>query len=168
MSGMVTVVQQTARPSSGQWTHLQKSSVPLSPLPSVLDTFLTWCSSNTNSIVKDPTHPSHSLFQLLPSGRRYWSIRAHSARLLSTAFSPRLWEPWTQLTRHSLKPHTHPLPPETWTIANSKTFLCNSKFATHRWVGLYKPPVVTHSPLFVSQSVSLCLLFPCPYLVSLS
>ncbi len=28
-----------------------------------------------------------------------------------------------------------------------ETFLCNSKCATHRWVGLYKPPVVTHSPL---------------------
>ncbi len=41
------------------------------PLPSILDIFLARCSSKTNSIVKDPTHPSHSLFQLLPSGRRY-------------------------------------------------------------------------------------------------
>ncbi len=31
LSGTGTVVQQTARPSSGQWTQLQKSSVPLSP-----------------------------------------------------------------------------------------------------------------------------------------
>ncbi len=30
---------------------------------------------------------------------------------------------------------------------NCELFLCNSKCATHRWVGLYKPPVVTHSPL---------------------
>ncbi len=73
----------------------------------------------------------------------------------STDFSPRLWEPWTQLTLPPLsetpyKPHT----PETWTISTpppphlTSTFLCNSKCATHRRVVLYKPPVVTHSPLF--------------------
>ncbi len=56
------------------------------PLPSILDIFLARCSSKTNSIVKDPTHPSHSLFQLLPSGRRYRSIRARSARLLNSFF----------------------------------------------------------------------------------
>ncbi len=56
------------------------------PLPSILDIFLARCSSKTNSIVKDPTHPSHSLFQLLPLGRRYRSIRARSARLLNSFF----------------------------------------------------------------------------------
>ncbi len=56
------------------------------PLPSILDIFLARCSSKTNSIVKDPTHPSHSLFQLLPSGRQYRSIRARSARLLNSFF----------------------------------------------------------------------------------
>uniref|UniRef100_A0A8C1QXK5 Reverse transcriptase domain-containing protein n=1 Tax=Cyprinus carpio TaxID=7962 RepID=A0A8C1QXK5_CYPCA len=56
------------------------------PLPSILDIFLTGCSSKTNIIVKDPTHPSHSLFQLLPSGRHYRSIRARSARLLNSFF----------------------------------------------------------------------------------
>ncbi len=56
------------------------------PLPSILDIFLARSSSKTNSIVKDPTHPSHSLFQLLPSGRRYRSIRARSARLLNSFF----------------------------------------------------------------------------------
>ncbi|KAL0195209.1 hypothetical protein M9458_008781, partial [Cirrhinus mrigala] len=39
------------------------------PLPSILDIFLARCSSKASSIVKDPTHPSHNLFQLLPSGR---------------------------------------------------------------------------------------------------
>ncbi len=56
------------------------------PLPSILDIFLTRCSSKAKSIVEDPTHPSHSLFQLLPSGRRYRSIRARSARLLNSFF----------------------------------------------------------------------------------
>ncbi len=50
-------------------------------------------------------------------------------------------------------------PPTTWNMdhlpptlphhgKNSEMFLCNWKCATKRWVGLYKPPVVTHSPLF--------------------
>ncbi len=56
------------------------------PLPSILDIFLARCSSKTNSIVKDPTHPSHSLFRNSPSGRRYRSIRARSARLLNSFF----------------------------------------------------------------------------------
>ncbi len=56
------------------------------PLPSILDIFLARCSSKTNSIVKDPTHPSHSLFQLLPLGRRYRSISARYARLLNSFF----------------------------------------------------------------------------------
>ncbi len=56
------------------------------PLPSTLDIFLARCSSKATSIVKDPTHPSHSLFQLLPSGRRFQSIRARSARLLNSFF----------------------------------------------------------------------------------
>ncbi len=51
------------------------------PLTSILDIFLTRCSSKANSIVKNPTHPSHSLFQLLPSGRRYRSTRACFTRL---------------------------------------------------------------------------------------
>ncbi len=80
-------------------------------LPSILDIFLTRCSSKAKSIVEDPTHPSHSLFQLLPSGRRYRSIRARSARLLNSFF-PRLWEPWTHITPPlSETPNTPPPPP---------------------------------------------------------
>ncbi len=56
------------------------------PLPFILDIFLARCSSKATSTVKDPTHPSHSLFQLLPSERRYRSIRARSARLLNSFF----------------------------------------------------------------------------------
>ncbi len=83
------------------------------PLPAILDIFLARWSSKTNSIVKDPTHHSHSLFQLLPSGRRYRSIRARSARLLNSFF-PRLWEPWTQITPPHSETPCKPLPPETW------------------------------------------------------
>ncbi len=78
------------------------------PLPSILDIFLARCSSKTNSIVKDPTHPSHSLFQLLPSGRRYRSIRARSARLLNSFFPPGCESPELRSPRPPLKPHAIP------------------------------------------------------------
>ncbi len=83
LSGTGTAVLLTARPSSGQWTRLQRSSVPLSH-PS-------WTFSLHDAPAK-PTaswrtpHTLPSLFQLLPSGRRYRSIRARSARLLNIFF----------------------------------------------------------------------------------
>ncbi len=83
------------------------------PLPSILDIFLARCSSKSNSIMKDPTHPSHSLFQLLLSGRRYWSIRARSARLLNSFFPQAV----RALNSNHLETPCKPLPPETWTIS---------------------------------------------------
>ncbi|KAL0160672.1 hypothetical protein M9458_044397, partial [Cirrhinus mrigala] len=62
-----------------QWTVNTAANIIGAPLPSILDIFLARCSCKASSIVKDPTHPSHNLFQLLPSGRRYRSIKARSA-----------------------------------------------------------------------------------------
>ncbi len=87
------------------------------PLPSILDIFLARCSSKTNSIVKDPTH---SLFQFLPSGRRYRSIRARSTRLLNSFFPQAvralnsnhpalLWNPMQTPTSWNMDPPS-PLP----------------------------------------------------------
>ncbi len=92
------------------------------PLPSILDIFLARCSSKTNSIVKDPIHPSHSLFQLLPSGRRYRSIRARSARLLNSFFPQAvralnsdhpapLWNPMQTPTSWNMDPPSLRTPP---------------------------------------------------------
>ncbi|KAK3534564.1 hypothetical protein QTP86_016659, partial [Hemibagrus guttatus] len=39
-------------------------------LPSIMDIYSTRCIRKANSIVDDPTHPSHTLFTLLPSGKR--------------------------------------------------------------------------------------------------
>ncbi len=78
------------------------------PLPSILDIFLARCSSKTNSIVKDPTHPSHSLFQLLPSGRR---LPEHQSPLRQTAqqlFPPGCESPQLKSPRPPLKPHANP------------------------------------------------------------
>ncbi|KAL0150808.1 hypothetical protein M9458_053890 [Cirrhinus mrigala] len=67
-----------------QWTMNTAANIISAPLPSILDIFLARCSSKATVIVKDSTYPFHNLFQLLPSGRRFWSIRARSARLLHT------------------------------------------------------------------------------------
>ncbi|KAK3563126.1 hypothetical protein QTP86_016360, partial [Hemibagrus guttatus] len=40
-------------------------------LPSIMDMYTTRCIRKANSIVDDPTHPSHTLFTLLPSGKRF-------------------------------------------------------------------------------------------------
>ncbi len=144
-----------------QWTVNTAAKIIGAPLPSILDIFLARCSSKTNSIVKDPTHPSHSLFQLLPSGRRYRSIRARSARPAQQLFPPGCESPELRSPRPPLKPHAIPYlqkhgpppppppPPPNLTSSKKKlwSFFVQFKCATHRWVGPYKPPVVTHSPL---------------------
>ncbi|KAK1801596.1 hypothetical protein P4O66_004558 [Electrophorus voltai] len=39
-------------------------------LPSITNIYIMCCIRKATNIVKDPTHPSHELFTLLPSGRR--------------------------------------------------------------------------------------------------
>ncbi|KAK3505568.1 hypothetical protein QTP70_005015, partial [Hemibagrus guttatus] len=55
-------------------------------LPSIMDIYSTRCIRKANSIVDDPTYLSHTLFTLLPSGKRYRSIQAHTSRLLNSFF----------------------------------------------------------------------------------
>ncbi|KAK3562682.1 hypothetical protein QTP86_005302 [Hemibagrus guttatus] len=55
-------------------------------LPSITDMYTTRCIRKANSIVDYPTHPSHTLFSLLPSGKRYRSIRALTTRLCNSFF----------------------------------------------------------------------------------
>ncbi|KAK3507471.1 hypothetical protein QTP70_025843, partial [Hemibagrus guttatus] len=55
-------------------------------VPSIMDIYSTRCIRKANSIVDDPTHPSHTLFTLLPSGKKYRSIRAQTSRLLNSFF----------------------------------------------------------------------------------
>ncbi|KAK3535928.1 hypothetical protein QTP70_021229, partial [Hemibagrus guttatus] len=55
-------------------------------LPSITYMYTTRCIHKANSIVDDPTHPSHTLFTLLPSGKRYRSIQALTTRLCNSSF----------------------------------------------------------------------------------
>ncbi len=133
----------TARPSSGQWTQMQRSSVPLSH-PS-------WTFSLHDAPAK-PTASWRTPSTVSSSSYHQEDVPEHQSPLLQAAqqlFSPGCESP---------EPKS-PLPPETWTIKQTPpnlttpkkktvwTFFVQFKCATHRWVGLYKPPVVTHSPL---------------------
>ncbi len=158
------VVQQTARPYKVQWTQLQRSSVPLSH-PS-------WTFSLHDAPAKPTaswrTHPP--LPQSLPASTIRKTVPEHQSPLRQTAqqlFPPGCESPEPKSPPPPLKPHANPyllkhgpdpppLPPSlntpNLTTPKKKNcmklfILCNSKCATHRRVGLYKPPVVTHSPL---------------------
>ncbi|KAK3511316.1 hypothetical protein QTP70_000387 [Hemibagrus guttatus] len=49
--------------------------ISLSP-PSITDMYTTRCIRKANSTVDDPTHPSHTLFTLLPSGKSHNSFHS--------------------------------------------------------------------------------------------
>ncbi len=118
LSGTETAVQQTARPSSGQWTPLQKSLVPLSP-PS-------WTFSLHDAPAKQkvswrtpptpPTVSSSSYPQVDGTG-----VSEPAPPDCSTAFSPRLWEPWTHITPPLSETPNNPPPPPHLTTSQEKT-----------------------------------------------
>ena len=51
-----------------------------SSLPSIETIYTSRCRSTAASIMEDPTHPAHKLFDPLPSGRRLRSIKATTER----------------------------------------------------------------------------------------
>ncbi|KAK0137698.1 repressor of the inhibitor of the protein kinase [Merluccius polli] len=55
-------------------------------LPSLPVIYSTQCLRKAASIVKDSTHPSHAVFSLLPSGRRYRSLNARTSRMGKSFF----------------------------------------------------------------------------------
>ncbi len=145
LSGTGTAVLLTARPSSGQWTRLQRSSVPLSH-PSWTFSLHDAPAKPTASWRTPPTPPTVSSSSYHQEDGTGASEPAPPD--CSTAFSPRLWEPWTQITPPASETPCNPLPPETWTISpplqtspnlttpknKMSTFLCNpSVLHTGEW-----------------------------------
>ncbi len=55
-------------------------------LPSLQDIYTRRCIRKARRIIKDSSHPSHSLLSLLPSGRHLRSIRSHTSRLRDRFF----------------------------------------------------------------------------------
>uniref|UniRef100_A0AAQ4Q545 Reverse transcriptase domain-containing protein n=1 Tax=Gasterosteus aculeatus aculeatus TaxID=481459 RepID=A0AAQ4Q545_GASAC len=56
------------------------------PLPSLQSIYHRRVHRRAASIFKDPTHPQHGLFTLLPSGRRYRSAKCRTTRLKNSFF----------------------------------------------------------------------------------
>ncbi|KAI4874696.1 hypothetical protein NFI96_021606, partial [Prochilodus magdalenae] len=54
--------------------------------PSLQDIYRTRVFRRAHSIIRDSTHPQHSLFTLLPSGRRYRSVKSRTARLTDSFY----------------------------------------------------------------------------------
>ncbi|OCT58618.1 hypothetical protein XELAEV_18001942mg [Xenopus laevis] len=50
------------------------------------DIFHKRCARKASCIALDSTHPKHGLFTLLPSGRRFHSIKARTTRLRESFF----------------------------------------------------------------------------------
>uniref|UniRef100_A0A3Q3G1R3 Reverse transcriptase domain-containing protein n=1 Tax=Labrus bergylta TaxID=56723 RepID=A0A3Q3G1R3_9LABR len=56
------------------------------PLPAIEDVQRTRCLRRAHGILKDSSHPAHRLFTLLPSGRRFRSLRTRTSRLRNSFF----------------------------------------------------------------------------------
>ncbi len=55
-------------------------------LPSLQDIYTRRCTRKARRIIKDSSHPSHRLLSLLPSGRRFRSIRSRTSQLRDSFF----------------------------------------------------------------------------------
>ena len=76
---------------ASDWKSLQRvvrtaEKIIGTPLPAIQDVADSRCLSRAHRILSDPTHPQHGLFSLLPSGRRFRSIRCRTARLRNSYF----------------------------------------------------------------------------------
>uniref|UniRef100_A0A8C6KS07 Reverse transcriptase domain-containing protein n=1 Tax=Nothobranchius furzeri TaxID=105023 RepID=A0A8C6KS07_NOTFU len=71
-------------------------------LPSLQDIYRKRCLRKAGRIIKDSSHPSHKLLRLLPSGRRFCSIRSRTSRLRDSFFHQAI-----RLLNTSQTPHPH-------------------------------------------------------------
>ncbi len=55
-------------------------------LPTLQELYLSRVSKRAGKITLDPSHPAHSLFELLPSGRRYRALSTRTARHRNSFF----------------------------------------------------------------------------------
>uniref|UniRef100_A0A8C6NVF2 Reverse transcriptase domain-containing protein n=1 Tax=Nothobranchius furzeri TaxID=105023 RepID=A0A8C6NVF2_NOTFU len=56
------------------------------PLPAIKDIYRKRCLKRAGKIIRDRSHPSHALITLLPSGRRYRSLRTKTTRYRNSFF----------------------------------------------------------------------------------
>lgn len=63
------------------------------------DIFITRCIRKAQSLIKGTSHPAHTLVSLLPSGKRYWSIKSRTTHFRFRFFP--------QVVRIMNSTHTH-------------------------------------------------------------
>ncbi len=74
------------------------------------DIYTQWCVRKAREIIRDSCNPSHELFLLLPSGRRYRSIRtrtSETAPFCETASSRRPSDCWNPDSKLHSPTHPH-------------------------------------------------------------
>ncbi len=71
------------------------------PLPSLQELYTSRVRKRAKKVTLDPSHPAHSLFELLPSGRRYSSLSTKTARHKNIFFPPGHIPPEQHITHPS-------------------------------------------------------------------
>ena len=106
--------------------NVAQSIMRTSP-PSIDSVYTSRC-LKAASIIKDPTHPGHSLFHLLPSGKGYKSLRSRTNRL-KNSFFPAAVRLLNRLTLHKLI--------FLYTLAMTVTLhSAHSRFLLYEWYAL--------------------------------
>ncbi len=98
-------------------------------LPSLQDIYTRRCTRKARRIIKDSSHPSHRLLSLLPSGRRFRSIRSRTSRLRDSFFPQAI-----RLIEQSQITHLHHTPTHT---------TCHALHFNHRSTGLHAHTALT-------------------------
>ena len=91
----------------------EAQSITQTSLPSIDSVYTSCCLGKAASIIKDPRHPGHCLYHLLPSGKRYKSLRSRTNRLKNSFFPAAV-----RLTLHEVDLSLHP------------SYDCNTTFCT--------------------------------------
>ncbi len=70
-------------------------------LPALDDIFASHCLQKIHNILKDSYHPAHKLFELLPSGKLYRSLKTHTSRFMNSFYPKVMTILNTELKIHS-------------------------------------------------------------------
>ncbi len=77
---------------------------------SLQDIYTRRCTRKARRIIKDSSHPSHRLLSLLPSGRRFRSIRSRTSRLRDSFFPQAIRLMNSQNNSPTSHSHSHNMP----------------------------------------------------------
>ncbi len=70
-----------------QWTVRTAERIIVAPIPDLQNLYISRVRKRAKKVTLDPSHPAHTLFELLPSGRRYRSLSTKTEKI--TVFSTR-------------------------------------------------------------------------------